>query len=62
MKKIKAGIVGTGHLGKIHTKLFREVEHCDFIGIYDLDFERAKEVATEFGVKAFKELDELLAE
>ncbi|MFA7420360.1 MAG: Gfo/Idh/MocA family oxidoreductase [Melioribacteraceae bacterium] len=62
MKKIKAGVIGTGHLGKIHTKLFKEVEQCEFIGIYDLDFERAKTVAAEFGVKAFKELDELLTE
>ncbi len=62
MKKIKAGVIGTGHLGKIHTKLFKEVEQCEFIGIYDLDYERAKTVAVEFGVKAFKELDELLAE
>lgn len=62
MKKIKAGVIGTGHLGKIHTKLFKEVEECEFIGIYDLDYERAKTVAAEFGVKAFKELDELLAE
>lgn len=62
MKKIKAGVIGTGHLGKIHTKLFKEVEQCEFIGIYDLDYERAKTVAAEFGVKAFKELDELFVE
>jgi len=62
MKKIKTGIVGTGHLGKIHTKLFRDVENCDFIGVYDLDLEKAKAVAAEFNVKAFKELDDLISE
>ncbi|MEW6652209.1 MAG: Gfo/Idh/MocA family oxidoreductase [Bacteroidota bacterium] len=62
MKKVKTGIIGTGHLGKIHAKLFREVEHCEFVGVYDLDFEKAKAVADEFNVKSFKELDELLAE
>ncbi|MCX7875787.1 MAG: Gfo/Idh/MocA family oxidoreductase [Melioribacteraceae bacterium] len=62
MKKIKAGVVGTGHLGKIHTKLFKEVHNCDFIGVYDLDFERAKNVAEELNTKAFKELDELIDE
>jgi predicted dehydrogenase len=60
MRKIKTGIVGTGHLGKIHTKLFKEVGASEFIGIYDLDYDRAKQVADEFGVTAFKELDELL--
>lgn len=62
MKKVKVGIIGTGHLGKIHTKLFREVMQSEFIGIYDLDFERAKTVANEFGIKAFQELDILLDE
>ncbi|MDF1612448.1 Gfo/Idh/MocA family oxidoreductase [Stygiobacter electus] len=62
MKKIKVGVIGTGHLGKIHTKLFKEIHHCDFIGVYDLDFERAKNVADEFQTKAFKDIYELLNE
>lgn len=60
MAKLKVGVIGTGHLGKIHTKLFKEVEHCELLGIYDIDKEKANEVANEFGVKAFSELDELL--
>lgn len=62
MKKIKVGVIGTGHLGKIHTKLFREIHNCDFIGVYDLDFDRAKNVADEFQTKAFKDIYELLNE
>lgn len=62
MKKIKAGIIGTGHLGKIHTKLFKEIHTCELVGVYDLDYERAKSVAEEFGTKAFKEIDDLLNE
>ncbi len=62
MKKIKVGVIGTGHLGKIHTKLFKEIHNCDFIGVYDLDFDRAKNVADEFQTKAFKDIYELLNE
>jgi predicted dehydrogenase len=62
MKKIKTGIIGTGHLGKIHTKLFKEILTCDFVGVYDLDYERAKSVSEEFGTKAFKEINDLLDE
>jgi len=62
MKKIKTGIIGTGHLGKIHTKLFKEILTCDFVGVYDLDYERAKSVAEEFGTNAFKEINDLLDE
>ncbi len=60
MGKLKAGVIGTGHLGKIHTKLFKEVEGCEFIGVYDQDYEKAKTVAGEFGIKAFENLGEFL--
>ena len=60
MNKIKIGVIGTGHLGKLHTKLFREVDNCELIGIYDLDFERAKSIANEFGTTAFEIQDDLL--
>jgi predicted dehydrogenase len=60
MEKLKVGVIGTGHLGKLHTKLFREVEGCDFIGIYDKDLEKAKVVANEFQVNAFDSIEELI--
>lgn len=60
MKKLKVGVIGTGHLGKLHTKLFKEVEGCEFIGIYDRDIEKAKSVGEEFNVKFYESLDDLL--
>ncbi|PKL82935.1 MAG: oxidoreductase [Ignavibacteriae bacterium HGW-Ignavibacteriae-3] len=60
MSHVKVGVIGTGHLGKIHTKLFKEVENCELIGIYDQDYGRAKQVGEEFKVKAFENLAELL--
>src|SRR3989339_297001 len=62
MSKIKVGVIGTGHLGKIHTKLFKEVANCELIGIYDRDSECARKVASEFKVKSFENPDELLNE
>jgi predicted dehydrogenase len=62
MQKIKVGVIGTGHLGKLHTKMFRQIENCDLIGIYDANPDQAKLVSNEFGIKAFSSLDELLAQ
>jgi len=59
MKNLKVGVIGTGHLGKLHTKLFKEVEGCEFIGIYDKDYEKAKVVGEDFKVRVFENLDEL---
>src|SRR3989339_2265821 len=62
MSKIKVGVIGTGHLGKIHTKLFKEVANCELIGIYDRDSECARKVASEFKVKSFDDPNRLLDE
>ncbi len=59
MKKIKTAVIGTGHLGKLHTKLLKEVENCEFLGIYDKDAEKAKAVGTELGVSIFETLEDL---
>ncbi len=61
MNNIKIGVIGTGHLGKIHTKLLKEVENCELIGIYDVDTEKANAVGSEFDVKVFDSVDELLS-
>ena len=39
-KKIKIGLVGLGHLGKIHFELIRQINYFVLIGIYDIDLKR----------------------
>ncbi len=60
MNKLKIGVIGTGHLGKLHTKMFKSIKNCLLIGVYDLNEGVAKKVASEFGCKQFNSLDELL--
>jgi predicted dehydrogenase len=58
---LKLGIIGTGHLGKIHIKCAKLVDHIDLIGFYDKDREMAAKVEAEHGIKAYDSLDALLA-
>lgn len=60
MNKIKIGVIGTGHLGKVHVKLLKKINNCELLGVYDKDKLKAKKVAEEFNVKQFDEIDELL--
>lgn len=60
MEKVKIGIIGTGHLGKFHTKLAKELNNAELIGVYDKDFAKAKTIAEEFSTKAFENLEELI--
>jgi predicted dehydrogenase len=60
MNNIKIGVVGTGHLGKIHVKMFKHIRNCTLIGVYDKNFIQSKAAASEFSVKEFENLNDLL--
>jgi predicted dehydrogenase len=58
---VKIGVLGTGHLGKIHLKLIREIKDYDLIGFFDPNDENARAAEREFAVKRFTHMDELIA-
>jgi predicted dehydrogenase len=60
MKKLKVGVIGTGHLGKLHTKMFKSIENCELVGIYDSIPEQAKAVSKEFNVQSVASIENLL--
>ena len=60
MEKIKVAVIGTGRLGRFHTKIIKDLPDVDLIGIYDIDAARLKSVADEFKVEAFDDPDDLL--
>ena len=62
MEKLNIGVIGTGHLGKLHTKLLNEIDRANLVGIYDADPDQAKSVANELNVKSFEKLEKLLEE
>ena len=57
---IKIGVVGAGHLGKIHLKLLNSSKKFDLIGFYDTDEKSSKELSKKEGYKYFSNLDSLL--
>lgn len=62
VKKLSIGVIGTGHMGRNHVRNLAEEKRFDFVGIYDISFEQAKDVASKYGVKAFETMEELLSE
>ena len=57
---IKAGVVGCGHLGRIHIKLLIKSENYDLIGVYDVNKKHSKEMEKEYGCKAYNSFEEML--
>lgn len=57
---LKIGVLGAGHLGKIHLKLAHQSEKLDLVGFFDPNEENAKKVAEEFGYRSFESIEELI--
>ncbi|CAL2081118.1 Gfo/Idh/MocA family oxidoreductase [Tenacibaculum sp. 190524A02b] len=57
---LKAGVLGAGHLGKIHLRLLQQSEKFELVGFYDPFTETAEKVAKEFGYKLFNTIEELI--
>ncbi len=59
---LKIGLIGVGHLGKIHLRLLKEIPNAAIVGFYDHNREMAAQIEKEYGVKSFSDVDRLLDE
>ncbi|WP_369049410.1 Gfo/Idh/MocA family protein [Tenacibaculum sp. UWU-22] len=57
---LKVGVLGAGHLGKIHLRLLQQSNKYDLLGFYDPFKENAQKVAKEFGYQLFNSVEELI--
>lgn len=57
---IKIGIIGVGHLGKIHLKCLLDIPDFEIVGFYDINPEVTESVKKEFGIHAFSSAEELI--
>ena len=57
---LKVGVVGCGHLGKIHIKLLSESKNYFLVGVYDPNLEESKIISEKFNCTHFKNFNELL--
>jgi UDP-N-acetylglucosamine 3-dehydrogenase len=53
MKKLGVAVIGAGGWGKNHVRVYKELASTELVAVCDVNAERAKEVANEFGVKAY---------
>lgn len=58
---LKVGVLGAGHLGKIHIKLLLELnDRFQFVGFYDPSDSNAQTASETYGIKRFETIQELL--
>lgn len=59
MKKIPVGVIGVGHLGSIHARLYQSIPTSSLAGVCDVNAERAHQVAAQLGVPAYTDFRSL---
>lgn len=57
---LRIGVLGAGHLGKIHINCIKQISEYDLVGFYDSDKNTAAKVASEFEIKSFDTIDALI--
>ncbi len=53
MKKLGVAVIGTGFWGKNHARIYRELAETELLAICDIDADKAKSAAKQFGAKAY---------
>lgn len=62
MRKVKVGVIGTGHLGSIHVKLWKQHENSVLAGIFDTNKEQTEKLSKEYSCTSFDNVDDLIDE
>ncbi len=57
---IPVAVVGTGHMGRHHVRIYSELAETELVGVVDLDLKRAGELADKYGTSAYDSIDAVL--
>lgn len=61
MSNVRVGVIGVGHLGSLHAKMFSEISSADLVAVADIDPVAVKNVAAQYNATPCASIEELLA-
>lgn len=59
MEKLKVGVVGTGHMGEFHAKVYSELPNVELVAVVDIIEERANKVASQYYTKPYTDYKDI---
>jgi predicted dehydrogenase len=59
-KKLRVAVIGVGHLGQHHARIYAAMPRVELIGVADTDTARGKEIADKFNTRFFPDYRDLL--
>ncbi len=60
MDSIGTALIGCGKVADAHAQAYKALPESRFVGVYDMQFARAEALAARYGVRAYRDLEELL--
>jgi predicted dehydrogenase len=60
MDQVKLGVIGVGVMGQRHCRVYSNLRHAQFVGVFDAVPEAGRRVAQEYGVVSYGHVDDLL--
>jgi len=61
-QKIKTAVIGTGHLGKEHARVYHSIEEAELVAVCDVNETNGRAVAERYGAKFVKDYRDLLGQ
>lgn len=60
MSGLKTAVIGVGHLGSIHARIYSQLEGVNLVGVCDTDQDRGQKTARQFKTQYFRDYRELI--
>jgi len=56
---LRVAVIGAGHMGRHHARIYGELKGCELVAVVDKDTERARVIASQHGGKPFSSIAEV---
>ncbi|MCC6355313.1 MAG: Gfo/Idh/MocA family oxidoreductase [Verrucomicrobiae bacterium] len=60
MQKLKVGVVGVGHIGREHARIYSLLDGVQFAGVYDIDPAVSRSIAQQYDIRTFSSLADMI--
>ncbi|MCX8095853.1 MAG: Gfo/Idh/MocA family oxidoreductase, partial [Caldisericia bacterium] len=60
--KVRIGFIGCGGIARAHMERLAKLENVEFVGMCDIEKEKAEELAGKYGGKGYTEFEKMLEE
>jgi predicted dehydrogenase len=59
MEKIRVGVIGVGHLGTFHSKIYSRLDNVKLVGVCDCNLERSLEIGKKYATASYSDYEDL---